>query len=548
MSGTVCADSPSKGEIGIIAMDALSPFIKANIINIACDPDFITWGIVLSGCDRATVICNEVYGDDPTFSSTKAIVTAVSTRTYMHCNIVNNTYMGIEFDGVCTSTDFAGNSMGDHEDGLHLNSSALIGTQTHQGNTWDGTYNNYGAYNANSANLGLVVLNRFTTHTSSSPYYPSHYDGCCYPQWFITNNSSGPWANCYSADWHDEPDCGVIAPLQEMQSVNSLDTLIATDSSLADYFPDETKQMANQQLYDKLDGNTELMQNNDVLSDFYSSLENSAYDKLKDVKDSEAAINIADSAFRAELNYYRSIIVPLSDSIRSNVKIIAAGNVDSTLLAQTAVLYSQLNDAAASLHDAEKEHKDESKALSLAASVENENISTSDLVLLASKTVNRIYLYMVAHGIDSVTSQQRAELLSVAVQCPYAAGASVYRARVILKMMHDNTTFNDDSVCQQQNFYRLQQKPANGKIKKNISAKFYPNPAAEKAVLKYSLSCSNSYLQITDIAGRVLQIQMLSSEENQFDFSTATFSNGLYLYKVISCDTEIANGKLAINK
>ena len=128
-------------------------------------------GILVEGCEKARVIENSVLGSNDMIgdTATVAISSRLSNNGAIICNTTFNTGFGFFFGGLNAGTQFKGNSIYDHFDGLRLNNVAVIDSQAHGGNMWLGSYGStFGAVNMNDSSINNLLASLFTIDPNSS--------------------------------------------------------------------------------------------------------------------------------------------------------------------------------------------------------------------------------------------------------------------------------------------------------------------------------------------------------------------------------------------
>ena len=110
------------------------------------------------------------------------------------------TKWGFDFASNCASDSlFKGNTIGEHDIGLHINTDGIIGKQDNRGNQWIGPFNptGWGAQNEN-IDFDDVDLNPFTVHelNPGSLFHPTN-NVPVGAQWFDYDQFGTPWTGSY---------------------------------------------------------------------------------------------------------------------------------------------------------------------------------------------------------------------------------------------------------------------------------------------------------------------------------------------------------------
>jgi len=169
----------------------------------------------------------------------------------------------------------------------------------------------------------------------------------------------------------------------------------------------------------------------------------------------------------------------------------------------------------------------------------NASILPVDIIEENYKTVQEIYIYLLANGIENLDPMQKQSLQFIAWQCPFTGGNSVYSSRVILSLIDSTLYSNDCEYDYREGSIARFSNPGDNKIKEEftdlekVKENFliYPNPTNDKVFIDYNIE-ANCTFELFDILGNRLLIYTLESTVNQFDFSLINFSPGLYLYKI----------------
>ena len=101
-----------------------------NTIGLTLNSGVLQYGIKHEACVSSNAVVNYVVGDDMTGSTTSGqsgIVGYANSTTNMRCNTVDSTYKGFEFIGASNITTWRNNNMNNHTFSLHL--SGIFGVQ-----------------------------------------------------------------------------------------------------------------------------------------------------------------------------------------------------------------------------------------------------------------------------------------------------------------------------------------------------------------------------------------------------------------------------------
>jgi hypothetical protein len=189
----------------------------------------------------------------------------------------------------------------------------------------------------------------------------------------------------------------------------------------------------------------------------------------------------------------------------------------------------------------------------------NQSIFPLNVIEVNHKTVNTIYFNMIYAISDSSATGGTAHCLnhqcchtlrSVAEQCPYLGGSSVYRARVLLSLndtlirYYADTCLNfvGDTIPIRQSFTA---KPV---ISEKATYQLYPNPANDQVNVEYQVPMEEcATLEIYAASGTKIIEYRLQGESGLKEISTQTWAEGVYLFR-FSCGNQIHTQKLVISR
>ena len=134
---------------------------------------------------------------------------------------------------------------------------------------------------------------------------------------------------------------------------------------------------------------------------------------------------------------------------------------------------------------------------------------------------------------------------SIASQCPLAGGITVIKARAMVYMFDDSTTYNDRAICDAVGI-TLRQAPVKAKQIIHV-AKLHPNPANQSVTVVYDIAADcNAEIIFTNSVGQLELKLKIPTDKNQIQFSTIDFAQGVYQYQ-LKCDkAALDRGKLII--
>jgi hypothetical protein len=137
-------------------------------------------------------------------------------------------------------------------------------------------------------------------------------------------------------------------------------------------------------------------------------------------------------------------------------------------------------------------------------------------------------------------------LHTLALQCPFADGEAVYKARAFYALVsYDSPAYNDDN-CVTSGFSRNSIPDTNSnlislltieeskKIERSASKQFriYPNPTADFVFVCSSTGFNSSTFVLRDVSGRILKTLSIPNGVNRFKI-VLELENGIYFGTVV---------------
>ena len=516
---------------GIVSSYALHPNIHYNNIYQYATGSSLphTTGISLQGSDTASVSCNYIISDYPADSNfvSIGIEVAQSKQFTLNCNTIKYENCGVYMGGDCQMKNtYRSNQVDSCDMGLYLNNAAIIGQQFHKGNRWLNVLNK-----VNATNVGSPILSPIVVHTNVNTI------------WHPLNISpNGPW---FFPDTLGTPEqCGTDC---YAAFTSGEDTLllhnIARGDSLSTGFVDETKNIAQQNLYDLLDLNDTLRYSDSVLTDFYDSNQLSTTGKLNTVKDYIKAASSVNSYFSELLHLNDSLMVQTKDSI----------SLADSLLHTDSLLYGGIKEQLLvklnTLMLNEKTLQEQIEAIQQGewnnSKIENSNIQPLWPPEVNRKKMNELIALVAETGEDSIQNYS-SDLYSIAMQCPYSGGVSVYQARNMLRFINDSMEYDDGIACLQQGIYRMGK--AMGRIENYNAIDFdlVPNPADGKTEVRILTPVDGlTKLTLRTMLGQIMEEWKLDGQQ-QYTIFTNKYLQGVYMIELKSENGEGRFKKLII--
>jgi hypothetical protein len=183
--------------------------------------------------------------------------------------------------------------------------------------------------------------------------------------------------------------------------------------------------------------------------------------------------------------------------------------------------------------------------------ITNSGIITNVNYELNEKTVNDIYLATIAQQNYNFTTSQAASLLAIALQCPFAGGTAVYKARALNAIINPNQEYNDNLICLNEGVVLRKAGENEGSITdENITASYaylVPNPATSFVTLNYSFGKDISgTLQISNLLGIKIKDIVLPPNQNSIGVNITEIPSGVYYYNVLTIHGIISMNKIVV--
>jgi hypothetical protein len=528
------------GAAGIQLMNVNSPLVNCNIIELerGSESSKATTGIALQGCRSANVTQNAVTGYTRTNTSRIGISNTISTDGLLSCNMVDSTGYGFYFGSNNLNTNFRGNMMRSHLEGLHLNTTAIIDTQQHAGNRWMGNYFPwFGAVNMNAslqnllASLIIVAPSLDTTYNPTFPGTLPNLAGVNNTGWFVSffgnTYACGNLPNCFQYEGNGEAGSpGLLA-------------MIALDSLLSVDYVEESQSIGQSILYEKLRRDPSLLIGNNVYQNFVSNepvIQNLyeariSLQECHEVQDSLAVLLLSlDSTMKIlgdSLRYYTNLQLQTGQQLDMEIETIRA----SLLLYRTnyAGLIQQLRMA-------------NNPVLARAGFYNNLVTNATELPEINEAILNEVEIAYETGGRASLINFYN-QILPIAQQCPDQGGQSVFRARHFVAMINDSIEYDDAAVCLSQGILRT----ANTKNSQQPCLILLPNPARDEVeVLLINYRETEFNLSIIDMKGKRNFTSLLQNAKALNQINTSTLPPGVYIVEASYHGEVICRTKLII--
>jgi hypothetical protein len=553
-------------------------YVSCNTITKLFDGAFR--GIQVNNAGGSVIKTNTITSVNPHtnagngVTSNSGIELNLSPSLRVSCNITNNQFIGINFNGNNAGSGpyLSGNNMGTHKWGLYYSATATVGHCDHRGNLWTQAAPS-GGFHARNDNFAQpfpcvtnsatqYALNRIRTGTANgsstnlTTSFPAGSPNVANPctTGVVALNNTGwitnvPAVADYDSCGVEEDSCAIWMSMRSSENTEEMEIMIqpenmeememmAQSENFATVFNTESSYMVKQTLYDLLDDHPEKLEDSEVLDSLYTALQYSSTGKNKHVNDliKQGSSGYLLSALHTNIVNLREAAGMLAYTIKCN------GNVTNAKLNYN--YYLTENQAL----------NDEINALKLykrtLANLNNNAITPDNIVSSNNKAINDIYLNQI-FGVDTVDlSCCLATLLSIANQCPLAGGPAVYWARGIYEMVVPGIVYNDDSVCTTVSNERRG-------VDANSNSVLANNPVESESIITYpnptdgifNIEVENTYLnaiaQIYDVLGKVVFEQKITNVKSTLDLSS--LNKGTYIISIRSEAGNIYRNKISLN-
>jgi hypothetical protein len=497
-------------------------------------------GITLENCFSDTISCNRIldvsgiaYGTQDT--SNAAISSTVSPSTLITCNTTDKFRNGMLFRLNNAGTRLRGNAINDHRIGLFYRktangSIANVGTQTHAGNVWAGTYSDLGAWFEGSPGISALSFNEFRVDQSSNadfiPLTRTPSTG-----WFISQTAQNQFLCSDTL-----PNCMITRTegerLDQRQNLDYLNNF-SNDSSV---YANENLWEAKNLLYKALKFYKDSLVNDSGFVEVLDSLEAT---KMAELEAIQYEIENLYSNGDEQLEQIRVLISQKNSVLNLWMSAINATNLPQANLYAFDLL--SINNAIDSLRAVENLSAELKRVTLLARldAYETDNTRDESLVAILDVMLNT----KMHNGYINLANYEQ-KINQIAYMCPTAGGEAVYLARVLNDILHDNATYNEEIICLADLNTRtslIKNKPSQSS---NVIqyASIYPNPTTGNLFVT-SIGATINNIEVQDLTGRIV-LKPTIDNRSIVNFNIENLSHGVYFVKVILSNNTIENHKI----
>lgn len=497
--------------------------------------DFIP-GIHMYMSDDSYLYNNEVIGNS-TNSKIEGIAIRSTKRCTLCCNVTNNFYTGITFNGVCADTKLRHSEIGNHAIGMEIKY-GYIDDQIRASNKWNSS--NYSESSASHGGILTDIQNSefLVKLPVASPYWPNDPSSPAWPdQWFLpdlTNNSvldcSTDGANCPTA-LLPPPGAGVI-PVRDF---TDSEIMTAENNFESTSYGEMVQFESGRKLYKMLKENNSFLNLDSNIDAFYGDNENGTLNLLYEIDKQISEMWELDSIDKFHIINYSSIIESTFSSIGAidSLYADALSLTDSlSLQNQKQILIKSLEHPVNNLHNLiDSLYYSRIGKVSDILSLNNTIEEVSTLVS-NRKFFTQIFLETIASDVLELTGLQKDLLLSIAMQCPNEGGDAVLQARSLYNLLDTYTVFNDEELCS--NSLGRNNLKHNKDFRKSEYSKIDIAPNPSRGQFRIKINNTNIdrdekiEVNISDISGKSVASFMTSNNE----IISLPFPPGLYFCQI----------------
>jgi hypothetical protein len=534
------------GRAGILSYSGRYFEFYNNTINLQLDGK--QTAIQIEGMADGLVRCNKVFGMGGTTLNTRGIVSKGAFSSIFSCNQLNDTKIGLSFDGMGDQSVVRGNEFSGQAVGLQMEMNGHVGEQKHQGNRWFGNFGEVGAKHLGGETS--VGLSPFIVDADEAVGQPFVYLPTVFAMgaWFFDQDVANPTTDIFYCTTTNIDACATASPPVNIKGeLGELEEKLSRGSSISPQFSTELIWTGRRHLYSRITENSIPLQNHALVNNFYTNAANSVIEQLHEAGQSVKNALTLSSTDETMLNgYTTSIEGYLADLNKNSEKLatVTTSTSISVLLADRANILSNLGETTEDADDFSTDlYSDLLSSIGTAKTVNSSVSATADYEVNEKDYNNLLLISLEA---DTFTTAQKNALWSIANQCPLEGGDGVYHARSLFALVNPLATYNDLTLCSgAQPFQRPVQEV------EHLAATFevYPNPAKEVLVFKLEQPLNEPvYLEIFHVSGSQVHKQLHSLIDGQFGVQTDNLKDGLYFCRLSLNGQDLGTRKIVILK
>lgn len=497
-------------------------------------------GITLENCFSDTISCNRIldvsgiaYGTQDT--SNAAISATVSPSTLITCNTTDKFRNGMLFRLNNAGTRLRGNAINDHRIGLFYRKTsngplANVGTQTHAGNVWAGTYSDLGAWFQGSPGTIPLANNEFRVDPNINvdfmPPSSTPTSG-----WFTPIQAQDQFLCSDTL-----PNCMITRTEGERIDRNTNLNYLNSFRNDSTVYANENLWEAKSLLYNELKYTSDSLSNDSGYVQVLDSLEAT---KISELEAIQYEIETLYSNSATEADQIGALVLQKNNVFSNWVAAITASN--QTLADQLATDLLQIEALIDSLRNIQNDNAN-IKRLEIQGRIDAyvfENARDESLIAILEVILNT----KTPTGYENLINHEQ-KINQIAYMCPTAGGEAVYLARVLNDILHDNAIYNDDMICLADLNTRTSQiKNKEGQLNLMIQyASIYPNPTNGHLFVT-SVKATIKSIEVQDLTGRTVLVPKLDNN-TMVSFNMGHLSKGVYFVRVILDNNTIENHKI----
>ncbi len=468
--------------------------------------------------------------------------------TRLCCNSSDGGYIGFEFSENCMDTEWRTSEIFDHHTGLKINEASFIGTQSHAGNRWEGSYIN-GAEHLSTSTFIIGQSLFKIREPMTQPFWPPSISNAPGADWFLADNTAN---NALCAT--DTLCLPVPPPFNGL--IKETDRFLAGTTYQGAPYESFHNWEGRKFLLAKLNANPSYGQGDQQFQQFRNTQNNSL---LAGYLTLNAQMNVVHQGQTtqalAHLDAVKTHLV--------NLKNLETQYLQATTDTERADLQGDYADTNADiateltqLRSLQQTAKTNREAAATNLITANDNLATPDIFTANQQTVNAIQLEVWAGILPALGSSEISTLEQIAYQCPLQGGNAVHRARAMLRGIgeYNFKGVNCISIQALQREDTADTPTADSKLSgveddvtNPSSWQIYPNPTSNYFQISGEYLDRLQNVELYNLSGKLHQTWAVASRGSNYQLQDNLVS-GIYLLRLYLADGSQVNRKLVISK
>lgn len=453
---------------------------------------------------------------------------------------------GMRFVGACSPSIVSCNTIGNAQTGLRIAqfgaTTSSIGAQINRGNTWDGTYTNFGAYHESGVPF-IIFKSQFSMPQAEIPSW-STGAGMAVP-WF-QNSQGGGTINCNFA-------CPVPADTDENPvggggdgGLSGLGTPGSDDAGIArnEFSGDGISWMSRWRLYERLLDYPDMPLENDVQA-FKTQAQGETLGQLHAMSRQTTRLQHGEDWIGQAFASLQKDLQAISAQLQQTLKDGPLKGADAWRI-ELRSLYADLRLGATIYYRYEDWMAQQRQAGAASLLVTLNATQPSAQAAINVKSLQQLQLSNDFFLSDAVDLQALSVVKGIADQCPFEGGFAVYEARGIYGRYHPSQRWNDEVSCAlgiTPPDKRSAQAAANSAAGLRVS----PNPANATVYFQTEQPFgTDARLEILGSTGELWHSVSLEAQSNLYLLPSAVWPAGIYHYRLRRADGAPLSGKFLI--